>query len=224
MNRLTIKELNFEVDFNNPSSILIAIENKEYLFKFLLELFGERYDRIMNIYDIYLQKNYTKDDFEYIDSLIALDINNKKNINAVVKQIKKIYSSEINNFLNSENEKMNSLFDNIKLHYPIELDTDLNFKVDDYLKILNISIIDDYDSLLEKVVKYIKATIALRDIKYVILNNISTYLSSNDIQVLIHELELMNITLICIECASNNSEVFDYSIVIDKDLCILQTN
>jgi len=89
MKKLAINALNICDDISNIDSYLLVIKNKKILYK-ILSYSDLQYE---NSYIQILDENYKElklsDYVDFISSIINLDSNSKKNLNVLIRRIKK---------------------------------------------------------------------------------------------------------------------------------------
>ena len=69
---------------------------------------------------------------------------------------------------------------------------------------------------------YIRTAIELRKTKFFIFISLSMYLEEDEINLLLKNCQLFDISIIDIESQKLDFENFDKKIIIDKDICLLK--
>lgn len=223
MTRLLINDFNIQQDINNFDSMLLIIQNKKKLLQVLNDISNECYE--LEFIKIIDEKGKILKLEDYIDSTISLfniDINNKKNLNALFRQIKKANYDYIYDSINQITNNLQNLFNNINLESSLELINDLNISEDDILKLLKIQINDKSNDLLIKIMNYIKVGFELRKVYKYLFFNLSSLLSFEEIALLIHDCKLIGIQIIDIEYLDINKGLFDIKKVLDEDICLIE--
>lgn len=223
MTRLLINDFNIEQDINNFDSMLLIIQNKKKLLQVLNDISNECNE--LEFIKIIDEKGKILKLEDYIDSTISLfniDINNKKNLNALFRQIKKANYDYIYDSINQITNNLQNLFNNINLESSLELINDLNISEDDILKLLKIQINDKSNELLIKIMNYIKVGFELRKVYKYLFFNLSSLLSFEEIALLIHDCKLIGIQIINIEYLDVNKGPFDTKKVLDEDICLIE--
>ena len=220
MIQLFIKDFNVDCKIFEPSSVLLVIESKEILVRNLIVCQNEDIEEFLSVYDAKKDMYLSNEDIDFIPNVLFIDFNTKKNLNALNKQIKSIYKEKLSDFLDDEKQKMQDLFDTIRLDYSLDIYSDISFKEDDLLKIINIKFNECDDSLVNTIISYIKVSIELRNCSIFIFHHLSLYLSSDDIKIIINESKLLGANIINVE-SYDISVDFDQKYILDSDLCTI---
>ena len=186
MIKMLINECKYEDILENNNSIMIIIENKKYFYNFIIDL-QLSYSEINSIklFDEKEKELKNTDYIEVIPSIFTMDINNKKNISALLKIIKTSNKELIQNNLIDINNKLEQFSNHLKLETDITFESNVDFSDDELLKVLNIYIDCDKQSLLEIIYQYIKATYELRNIKIFVFISLLYYLDDNELKLLL---------------------------------------
>lgn len=221
MKKLAINALNICDDISNIDSYLLVIKNKKILYK-ILSNFDLQYE---NSYIQILDENYKElklsDYVDFISSIINLDSNSKKNLNVLIRRIKK---EEIE-ILRSTSEKINEILEEcakqIKVNSPINISYDIEVDEDDIIKLLSISLQDDSPDLIERINNYINISFELRGIKIFIFYNLLAFLEENELDSLIRTNKYNGIKIIDIENVEFKTSIFDNIKILDEDICVI---
>ena len=141
MIRMVINDCKFEQSLDEINSMIISLENKKYFYSFMIDL-QLSYSEINSIklFDEREKELKNSDYFEVIPSIFGMDVNNKKNINALLKIIKSDTKEFIQNYVNKANDNLEMIAKTLNLESEIQFETDIDFIDDDLLKMLNIHI------------------------------------------------------------------------------------
>lgn len=221
MKKLAINALNICDDISNIDSYLLVIKNKKILYK-ILSNSDLQYE---NSYIQILYENYKElklsDYVDFISSIINLDSNSKKNLNVLIRRIKK---EEIE-ILRSTSEKINEILEEcakqIKVNSPINISYDIEVVEDDIIKLLSISLQDDSPDLIERINNYINISFELRGIKIFIFYNLLAFLEENELDSLIRTNKYNGIKIIDIENVEFKTSIFDNIKILDEDICVI---
>ena len=107
MKKLAINALNICDDISNIDSYLLVIKNKKILYKILSNSDLQYEDSYIQILDENYKELKLSDYVDFISSIINLDSNSKKNLNVLIRRIKK---EEIE-ILRSTSEKINEILE-----------------------------------------------------------------------------------------------------------------
>lgn len=160
------------------------------------------------------------DNSEVIINPFALDVNSKKIITELYKSVSNISITKEYQMrfaeINTEIQKY--LYDlTNELDFDIEISSEA--AITDFLKIFGIKICSDNDSLLAKIVNYLKAVLQIKKLTFIVFLNINTLLTNKDIFELYKFCEYAQIVPILIEHYVPEHIKDDIIMVLDKDLC-----
>lgn len=222
MTKMLINECKYEDILENNNSIMIIIENKKYFYNFIIDL-QLSYSEINSIklFDEKEKELKNTDYIEVIPSIFTMDINNKKNISVLLKIIKTSNKELIQNNLIDINNKLEQFSNHLKLETDITFESNVDFSDDELLKVLNIYIDYDKQSLLEIIYQYIKATYELRNIKIFVFISLLDYLDDDELKLLLKNCKLLGVILINIEIKDNNFVGFHKKFILDKSLSLI---
>lgn len=222
MIRMVINDCKFEQSLDEISSMIISLENKKYFYSFIIDLqlsYSEM--NSIKLFDEREKELKNSDYFEVIPSIFEMDVNNKKNINALLKIIKSDNKEFIQNYVNKTNENLEMIAKTLNLESEIPFETDIDFVDDDLLKMLNIHIKQETNSLVELIFSYIKTTFELRKIKIFIFANLIDYLEDEEISLLLKNCVLLDVIIIDIESKNIKNSNFQFNFILDKSLCLI---
>ena len=222
MIKMLINECKYEDILENTNSIMIIIENKKYFYNFIIDL-QLSYSEINSIklFDEKEKELKNTDYIEVIPSIFTMDINNKKNISALLKIIKTSNKELIQNNLIDINNNLEQFSNHLKLETDITFESNVDFSDDELLKVLNIYIDCDKQSLLEIIYQYIKATYELRNIKIFVFVSLLDYLDDDELKLLLKNCKLLGVILINIEIKDNNFVGFHKKFILDNSLSLI---
>lgn len=222
MIKMLINECKYEDILENNNSIMIIIENKKYFYNFIIDL-QLSYSEINSIklFDEKEKELKNTDYIEVIPSIFTMDINNKKNISALLKIIKTSNKELIQNNLIDINNKLEQFSNHLKLETDITFESNVDLSDDELLKALNIYIDYNKQSLLEMIYQYIKTTNELRNIKIFVFISLLDYLDDDELKLLLKNCKLLGVVLINIEIKDNNFVGFHKKFILDKSLSLI---
>lgn len=221
MKKLAINALNICDDISNIDSYLLVIKNKKILYKILSNSDLQYEDSYIQILDENYKELKLSDYVDFISSIINLDSNSKKNLNVLIRRIKK---EEIE-ILRSTSEKINEILEEcakqIKINSPINISYDIEVDEDDIIKLLSLSLQDDSPDLIERINNYINISFELRGIKIFIFYNLLAFLEENELDSLIRTNKYNGIKIIDIENVEFKTSIFDHIKILDEDICVI---
>lgn len=221
MKKLAINALNICDDISNIDSYLLVIKNKKILYKIISNSDLQYENSYIQILDENYKELKLSDYVDFISSIINLDSNSKKNLNVLIRRIKK---EEIE-ILRSTSEKINEILEEcakqIKVNSPINISYDIEVDEDDIIKLLSISLQDDSPDLIERINNYINISFELREIKIFIFYNLLAFLEENELDSLIRTNKYNGIKIIDIENVEFKTSIFDHIKILDEDICVI---
>lgn len=221
MKKLAINALNICDDISNIDSYLLVIKNKKILYKILSNSDLQYEDSYIQILDENYKELKLSDYVDFISSIINLDSNSKKNLNVLIRRIKK---EEIE-ILRSTSEKINEILEEcakqIKINSPINISYDIEVDEDDIIKLLSLSLQDDSPDLIDRINNYINISFELRGIKIFVFYNLLAFLEENELDSLIRTNKYNGIKIIDIENVEFKTSIFDNIKILDEDICVI---
>lgn len=221
MKKLAINALNICDDISNIDSYLLVIKNKKILYKILSNSDLQYENSYIQILDENYKELKLSDYVDFISSIINLDSNSKKNLNVLIRRIKK---EEIE-ILRSTSEKINEILEEcakqIKVNSPINISYDIEVDEDDIIKLLSLSLQDDSPDLIDRINNYINISFELRGIKIFVFYNLLAFLEENELDSLIRTNKYNGIKIIDIENVEFKTSIFDHIKILDEDICVI---
>lgn len=223
MINISIPLIDYFESIENLDSLLLIIENKKLLYKFLKDIgSGCVYEEYIQLYDENNKRIKNNDYIDFVPSILDIDINNKKNINALIKFIKKMCYDEIKETSKNIELLLKHSFNSLKLDIPLDIIDDIDISEEDYFKLINVKIVDNDISLLERINNYIKTSFELRSMKVFVFYGLYSLLDEDEVSSLIKDCQYLNVKLIDIENTEILSKCFSNKIILDKDICLLK--
>ncbi len=154
-----------------------------------------------------------------VSDVLSLEMESKKITNKLFIDLKNLVEmeyavqwyklkTEIYQFLSNLNS--NSL-------YPLEYDEENDISA--LLKAFNVRLLEEEDSLLERLVSYVKIGARYLGIKQYFFVNLKCFLSDEDLLLLYKEIMLENVGIFLLENTLREKLEGEKILVIDKDLC-----
>lgn len=220
--RLPFVDLNIEIEENRLVSLVI--ENKQTNYLISLYLFNEFIGKEAFFLLTENGKEIPLDECAmYINNLFDLNLNSKRNINALYKILKKMYSIEFGPTLIEIQNKAEEIVKNIKFDFDAELTVANELKIDDLFKIMDLRFAETDNTLLLRLLKYIQVSNELQKTYLVFINHLHDYLENDEIEMLSKDLSYKNISLVNIESREiSKLSKGERQIIIDTDLCTIK--
>ena len=208
-------EKEFIIDGGNSYNLII--ENPRYLYSFLKDIINSNEETIV------LSKDYKLISFNkkaiVIENLYNFEINNKKILCSFYKLIEEKYNKlEYTKYIDDINILINKIFYDLNLELDVSIDYKDTIVLKDLLNTVELKVLDESKTILEKLILYIKLINNISNIKIVFIPFLNSFLDKNEIKLLQEELSLMEICLFNISSYDQNITNFEKTIV-DYDLC-----
>ena len=208
-------EKEFIIDGGNSYNLII--ENPRYLYYFLKDIINSNEETIV------LSKDYKLISFNkkaiVIENLYNFEINNKKILCSFYKLIEEKYNKlEYTKYIDDINILINKIFYDLNLELDVSIDYKDTIVLKDLLNTVELKVLDESKTILEKLILYIKLINNISNIKIVFIPFLNSFLDKNEIKLLQEELSLMEICLFNISSYDQNITNFEKTIV-DYDLC-----
>lgn len=217
MIKISLPNYNERLELESPFSLLISIENKKSLVKIMMDLNSERIEEVIGFYDLERAEFWEKEKVRFIESALFVDPNDKKNLTMLRKQLKKCYTSQLNDSAVKLKSKLEKWFEDIRLDFDIDLISDIELKAEDLLKMMNIKINASGGTLLERILCYRKVSMELTGTKVFLFHHLSLFLEKEELTDLVHESALLGCSVVDFESDALFAKVLEKSIVLDSD-------
>jgi len=155
-----------------------------------------------------------------ITDLFNLSINDKKIINSLYKKLDLAYKQVDRDACNKIISQIDDFISKSSDLIDLNVDYNTDIQISGLLKLVDLHLVDDSNSLLELLVNYIKTLSELSGINLFFAINLNSVLSDDELILLYKELDLMKIDLINISFSHVNKFLpQETAIIIDNDLC-----
>jgi CRISPR type II-A-associated protein Csn2 len=216
-----IDGLDTDLVLEEPFNVALLIESKEYIRNFLKRLALEKNEGTLELFRHEQNDFINHDEIEFVQDVLFLDYNDKKIINLLNRQLKKLYLSPLIHLSDEIKKKLEETFEKIQMDYTLNIYSDIELKAEDMLKMLNISIQQDEEKrLLNDILQYISIIRELKGSNTFIFHHLSNWLEDDELQSFLHDAKLQGISIIDIE-QSNMKDIFDNQFCIDSSLSLI---
>ena len=216
-----IDGLDTDLILEEPFNVALLIESKEYIRNFLKRLALEKNEGTLELFRHEQNDFINHDEIEFVQDVLFLDYNDKKIINLLNRQLKKLYLSPLIHLSDEIKKKLEETFEKIQMDYTLNIYSDIELKAEDMLKMLNISIQQDEEKrLLNDILQYISIIRELKGSNTFIFHHLSNWLEDDELQSFLHDAKLQGISIIDIE-QSNMKDIFDNQFCIDSSLSLI---
>ncbi|SDM54302.1 type II-A CRISPR-associated protein Csn2 [Lachnospira pectinoschiza] len=220
--RIIESDLNINVDLAENKPVCLVVENRKCYSDLLNQLWLMD---IGDVNDIRISENEDELKFSKIGSVILnpylLDANDKKILNRIYQEINDIAINDNVNETLKIKEQIISYMENLinSVSYPLMYNLDFDITV--LLKLLSTKIDDNCDSLLERIISYVKLYHQVLSTKLFIFVGLKLYLSDDDIVSLYENLKYEDVYLLDIENKQYGILEYEKTFIIDDDNCII---
>lgn len=221
MKTLLINLLDIKEDLANIDSYLLVIKNRKVLYDLLCNSDLQFENSYIKIVDENYKELKTSDYIDFVNSVINLDANSKKNLNVLIRRIKKEETELLSETASCLYNKLDNCAKQIQLSSSLNISYDISIDEDDVIKMIGLSLQDDSPNLLERINNYINVTFELRNIKIFIFYNLLAFLDESEIKLLIRTNKYNGIKIIDIENSEYNTSAFDNIKILDEDICVI---
>lgn len=224
--KLAHKDFNFVFQFKENMRSLLVVEHPAIFLKLISEmsLFDNEETRLVLSEDDMLLK--IKDQLACIIDPLSITVNERKLLNKLGEILKReILSSE----LLIEGNQIISDLENYILHVIQSMDWDLVYSekmdIQSLLKIAEIRFDDTQETLVEKILDYMKVSSELLDIKCFVFVNLLSYLTEYEIEKFYEYVHYKKLCVLLLESrVPDTVKKFSETIIIDKDSCEIALN
>ena len=212
------------IDLEVGKLYTITIENRKILHDFEKYLFNEFEGN--NDYLLLMDNNKIidhKKNIYFLSNFYDMDLNNKKNLLALYKQIKVNHNDELKERFEQLTSNINDFFEFINFESEFDLTFDSNILIDDVLKLGDLRFNNENDSLFNSFISYLEIINSLFNINVFVVEELHKYFSNDDLFKAINELKYHGIILLNIEKDNNFEGIVDeIRNYIDIDYCTIQ--
>ena len=212
------------IDLEVGKLYTIIIENRKILYDFEKYLFNEFEGN--SDYLLLMDNNKIidhKKNIYFLSNFYDMDLNNKKNLLALYKQIKVNHNDELKERFEQLTSNINKFLEFINFESVFDLTFDGNILIDDVLKLGDLKFNNENDSLFNTLISYLEIINNLFNIEVFIVEELHKYFSNDELIKAMNELKYHGIILINIEKDNNfegiSDEIRNY---IDIDYCTIQ--
>lgn len=212
MKKMFIKPINSLIEFDKPI-IQIIFENNVY-FRNFIENIEDNVIYSENDESLELNKKVI-----IINNIYDIDINDKKNITFLYKNIVNQLSEKQKESFDKINNELLNVIKDINNTNDYGIDFEDSFDITKILNLYQVKFCLDEQNYLEKLAKYIEITSRVSKINTFISFSLIRILSEEEVNLLVKELSLNKINLIDFDFQNSKKEIKYYEI--DEDWCII---
>ncbi|EJP25684.1 CRISPR type II-A/NMEMI-associated protein Csn2 [Peptostreptococcaceae bacterium AS15] len=221
--RLVYQDYNFTANISQAEMTVIIAENPKTFCDFvsnIREMIDGKVEKVL------LTDNsgamISTDKCHIILSPMDFQLNSKKILNSIYKEISQIVKEELWMQEQELNNAIIDFLDRAVLKLPYELIYEKNIDTQDFLKLYKLNLLENYDCLLEKLINYVKIISQVSFTKCLFLVNIHDFLSVKNLDML-YEIALYNdVSLIMIESHQREKSSYEHTYILDDNNCLIE--
>lgn len=222
--RLVNLEYDLEINISTEYVTVLCIEKPSVFTSFIRDISNqcENKDGSWVLSQDGEQVNFSKNVLCVINP-IALDLNDKKLVKVLYQDIS---TDVINNMDISYGEvkaHIISFLDEVISHQQYDLTFDDGIAIADMLKLYNVSFADDSESILEKIVFYIRLWHSVAGVEVCVFVNLKAYLLEEEMTQLYEMVRYEQVYLVLLESHFTDKLDGEKLKILDKDLCIIES-
>ena len=210
--------INIDLEINKPFSLII--ENRFSYSQLINQLWLLK---IGDVNDFIISKADEELKFSKMGSLVfnpyEIDVNDKKVINRIYQELNDI---AINDYIENTNKIKTEIVDYMEtiintVSYPLLYNMDIEIGM--LLKLLSTKIDDSYETMLDKLISYVKLYHQVLSTKLFVFVGLKQYLSDEEIISFYDNLKYEDVYLLDIENRQYNILSVEKTVIIDDDNC-----
>lgn len=218
--KMKIIGFDIDIDFDDSTDTFLIIKDSKLFSKVAIEIYNYSLDSICEITLIDDDGEMVKNNFiECVHDIIGYDLTSKKVLSKIYATIKSNIVDDVDKeaiLLKSIN-KINELFIEELENYNLDFSYEMNIKIENYLKLLNLKVVSSGESVFNKIIDLIEIYSELFNEHVIIFINIMSYLSNDELEEVLKYKRYKKLKCIFIE---NNftRNIIANMYIIDDDL------
>lgn len=218
--RFVYSNESIDISFSANTPLVLVIEKKDLFSIIVSDLWrqssGEEGKCILSNINSTLELNK---DVVFIIDPFSVNYNEKRVLTSVYEDLDEICNSNYWGDVADINTRIIELLEAINDKSEFHLTYKLNFQLKELLKIYNVKLLYEDDSLLDRISSYIKLLHRVRNVKLIIFVNLKTFLNDEQLNLLFKECLYEDICIMDIENVDFGKSANEKYVIIDKDLC-----
>lgn len=224
--RLVYRELDLEIDLEENVNYVIYIERQDLFTRFVESLWRQQNGEE----GAFLLSDGAKEyaiakEIQVIVNPFDISCNHKRIITKLYQDIASIAMEEYVEELTLFQQQSIQLIDKLAQKVPYQLEYNLEFGIEELLKLFDMKISSDTGTLAERIIDYLRIVHQIMKQRIFIFINLKAYLTEEEMQMLYEFCSYEKIILILVENVCKNCNYDKEKIwIIDKDLCIIKSD
>ena len=217
MNVLKICCFETMFDVTEPHNYMLNIEQQK-IFRELIEAFQNKDEEKISYLQNYQKAGKFDKNILFLPSVFEIEFD-KKLTRSFYEIIQNRYlNNEKREILNSINSQIVELLELVSVDLSVTIDYEDIIGFKDILELVKLSIVDEAETYLERIVTYLKLLKEFNDYKVLVIPFLDAYLDDEELKTLTNELALMEVSLFILNNSDHSKEGF-VKYTIDTDLC-----
>lgn len=159
---------------------------------------------------------------EFVYNPVMVSCNNRKIISKLYKQIDEIAREEMYEKTLKLNSEIVSYLDELSEKVPYPLANLMEMELPGLLKLYRLEVEEEYFSLAEQLVSYLRIMHQICGIKVFVCMNLKQFFNPSEIQIIYQDIFLEKLILIDIEGKYSERLICEKNWIIDESLCIIE--
>ena len=221
--RLVYQDYNFTANISQGEMTVIIAENQKTFCDFvsnIKEMIDGKVEKVLLTDNSGSMISTGKCDI--ILSPMDFQLNSKKILNSIYKEISQIVKEELWMQEQELNNAIMDFLDRAVMKLPYELIYEKNIDTQDLLKLYKLNLLENYDCLLEKLINYVKIISQVSFTKCLFLVNIHDFLSAKDLDMLYEIASYSDVNLIMIESHQREKSSYEHTYILDDNNCLIE--
>lgn len=219
--RLIIKAYNIAIDMDENVVEVIVVENPRVFYEIISNTMRdfENDNKLLFIEDDGRALGNSK--YEIVPSPFSINLNNKKMLNAVYKDLEESICTNLYTEFQYINSEVIKLVESAIFELPYNVTYECITDIKNLLKICNIAFDDNSNDILEKLTEYIKLSAKVLKLRCMVFINLHDVLSADELEMLYKECIYNKIHIITIESHERGKNSYERINIIDESECII---
>ena len=220
---LTNTAYNFKIELKENVVYVLDIENKiayrEILNDIRNQVNGEYGNFILS--DVDKEKTISKE-VDCVFNLFELECNDKRILNKIYQEIKQMANENMLEEMSEINIYLINFLEKVIGKVPYNLDYDCELDISDILKMYNVRVDIQEESLQEKLVNYIKIMHQVCHVNIFMFANLKQFFSVGELMQIYEAAFYEKVILITVESMYLSKIDVEKYVIIDENLCIIE--
>ena len=217
------KELDFYIQFEENRGNVLVLENPALFSSIVRGLWCQTngQEGIFSLSDGDKEEKISKE-VDLVFNPFSLKVNNKKVISYLYKELDDVVQNQFWEQKELLNTEIIAFLEQVAEKIAYRINYELQLSITELMKVYNVRIEEENETLLDSVIDYIKIMSGFCGIRLFVFLNLRQYFYEEEIAELYKVAFYEKINLLDIECTGKSFMAFEKVIVLDKDGCIIE--